>query len=553
MKKAISILLSLALTLAMAAGCSTAAPRMFESGDFFYSPAVGGNNSASGSYAADSGGFGGYSYGTAAPSEYYDDEDWRYAPFDETNEYASARETPFKDVVTSPLSTFSASVDTASYSIMRRQIINGYKPESLRIEELVNYFDYSYPAPPPGSEHPFSVITEISECPWAPGNMLAMIGIQGARLQNTEEIANNIVFLIDVSGSMDTPDRLPLVIESMKLLVNQLSHKDVISIVTYAGSDRIIADSVPGSEKQTLTRLLGNLKAGGSTAGAQGLKTAYELASKNFIEGGNNRIILATDGDFNVGLSSVSAIIDLVEKERDRGVFISVLGYGMGNLKDTTMEAIATNGNGNYAYIDNIQEAKKVLVDEFDSTMFTIAKDVKIQIEFNPETISAYRLIGYETRRLENEDFNNDLKDAGEIGSGHSVTAFYELIPVGADVDEGGGSGSVDPLRYSSTVSTGSDDFMTVKIRYKEPDGDESKLVEHILGASALERSVSYNFLFASAVAEFGLIATDSNYKGHSSLANVLARAKDAKGTDFYGLRAEFLDLVQLYGRMVDR
>jgi len=332
----------------------------------------------------------------------------------------------------------------------------------------------------------------------------------------------------------------------MKLLLGQLNDNDIISIVTYAGSDRIIADSVPGSERQYLIRLLDSLQAGGSTAGARGLRTAYELAEKNFVENGNNRIILATDGDFNVGLSSVADIINLVEEERDKGIFISVLGYGMGNLKDTIMEAIATNGNGNYAYIDNIQEAKKVLVDEFDATMFTIAKDVKFQVEFNPETISAYRLIGYDTRRLENEDFNDDTKDAGDIGSGHNVTVFFELIPVVT----GNNNSSVDPLRYSEIITTGSDDFMTVKIRYKEPDGDVSKLVEHSVGREALQLRVSDNFLFASAVAEFGLIVTGSSYINESSLESVQNRAKAALGEDTFGLRAEFLDLVRRYERL---
>jgi len=522
MKKAIPIFLSLVLAMALAAGCSSGG------GSTNYLSAPLGDYASPGGYYMDD-----------------EDEDWRFVPMDETDEYASAPETPFKDVITSPLSTFSASVDTASYSIMRRQIMRGAKPEGVRIEELVNYFDYSYPAPGPGSEHPFSVITEISECPWTPGNMLAMVGIQGARLQSTDEIVNNIVFLIDVSGSMNASNKLPLVIESMKLLIDQLGDKDVISIVTYAGGDRIVADSVPGSDKRTLKRLVDRLTAGGSTAGAQGLQTAYELASKNFIEGGNNRIILATDGDFNVGISSVDALTELIEAERDRGVFISVLGYGMGNLKDNRMEAIATNGNGNYAYIDTIQEAKKVLVDEFDSTMFVIAKDVKIQVEFNPATVEAYRLIGYETRRLENEDFNNDLKDAGDVGSGHSVTAFYELVPAGA----GESGGRVDPLKYSSAVATGSDDFMTVKIRYKAPDGDKSMLVEHVLGSEALRHDVSDNFVFASAVVEFGLIVTDSSHMEQSSLDSVVSRASSASGADAFGLRAEFLDLVQRYGK----
>jgi len=549
MKKAISIFVTLAIALALIAGCSS------DSGFYNYlqnpsgaasDPPVSPSHTeppmAMAPPAADS------SYMNEPWSDFEDDQ-WRYMPFDETDEFAFAAESPFKDVLTSPLSTFSASVDTASYSIMRRQIMSGLSPAGMRIEELINYFDYDYPAPAPGSEHPFSISTEVSVAPWAPDHLLAKIGIQGKRIQNTDEIINNIVFLIDVSGSMDSANRLPLVIESMKLLLGQLNDNDIISIVTYAGSDRVIADSVPGSEREYLVRLLSDLKAGGSTAGARGLTSAYELAAKNYIENGNNRIILATDGDFNVGLSSVQDIIDLVEKERDKGIFISVLGYGMGNLKDNIMEAIATNGNGNYAYIDNIQEAKKVLVDEFDSTMFTIAKDVKFQVEFNPETVRAYRLIGYDTRRLENEDFNDDSKDAGDIGSGHNVTAFFELIPVGSSIGSDGGR-AVDPLRYSDVTTTGSDDFMTVKIRYKKPDGDVSMLIEHPVGPEALGQRVSDNFLFASAVAEFGLIITDSSFKSESSLENVQSRAKSAVGKDVFGLRSEFLELVRRYERL---
>jgi len=544
MKKVFSILLTLVIAMTLAAGCSSSSdlssPSIFspsESGPYT-NPAPPPSSPSDSYYYSD--------YPVSEPHRFDDGEDWYYRQFDNTDEFAFSAESPFKDVRNSPLSTFSASVDTASYSIMRRQIMNGSSPAGIRIEELINYFDYDYPAPPPGSEHPFSISTEISPAPWAPGHLLAKIGIQGTRLQHTNNIANNVVFLIDVSGSMDRPDRLPLVIESMKLLLNQLNENDMISIVTYAGSDKILADSVPGSEKRTLMRTLDNLTAGGSTAGARGLITAYELAAKNYIEYGNNRIILATDGDFNVGISSVPDIIDLVEAERDKGIFISVLGYGMGNLKDNIMEAIATNGNGNYAYIDTIHEAKKLLVDEFDSMMFTIAKDVKFQVEFNPEVISAYRLIGYDTRRLENEDFNDDTKDAGDIGSGHNVTAFFELIPVGIANDPD----LVDPLKYSNTSSSGSDDFMTVKVRYKKPDGDISKLVEQAVGPEALKRKESNSFLFASAVVEFGLLITDSDYKGDSSLSSVQSRAYSALGEDIFGIRAEFLDLVSRYSRM---
>jgi len=536
-KKVVALTLALVLSLALIAGCGSSSPVS----PFLPMPAPA---PAAPAPAADASM---YSFAPEMWDEAWDDgEDWRYAQIDETDEFGTALESPFIDVRTSPLSTFSSSVNTASYSIMRRQINSNMEPTGLRIEELINYFDFNYAAPNPGSEHPFSIITEAAQCPWAPGHILAKIAVQGVRLEHTEEIANNIVFLIDVSGSMDRPDRLPLVIESMNMLIDKLSGNDRISIVTYAGKEQVLADSIPGSYHRELRSIIGGLRAGGSTAGAQALRQAYTLASKNFIEGGNNRIILATDGDFNVGESSVADLTKLVETERDRGIFISVLGYGMGNLKDNMMESIANNGNGNYAYIDTIQEAKKVLVDEFDSTMFTIAKDVKLQVEFNPEMIGSYRLIGYDTRRLNNEDFNDDTKDAGEIGSGHSVTVFYELIPAGM----ASGEGLVDPLRYSESVSTGSDDLMTVKIRYKAPSGGESKLVEHAVGASTLKKGVSDSFVFASAIAEFGLIVTDSSFRGNSSITNVVSRANASIGEDSFGLRTEFLGLVEKYGRL---
>ena len=498
-----------------------------------------------------------YNYRETIPNAYSpmdadanESENWRYVHLDPSEEYLTAAESPFKSVATSPLSTFSADVDTASYSNMRRMLSGGRLPTGTRIEELVNYFSYDYPAPDIGSEHPFSISAEISICPWEPTHLLAMIGIQGMELESTADIANNIVFLIDVSGSMDSPERLPLVKESMKLMFGNLSENDVISIVTYAGSDRVIADSIPGSNTAILISLIDNLSASGSTAGARGIRTAYELAAKNFIEGGNNRIILATDGDFNVGESSVDALVSLVESERDKGIFISVLGFGMDNLKDNRMKSIASNGNGNYAYIDTLQEAQKVLVDEFDSTMFAIAKDVKLQVEFNPQTISSYRLIGYDTRRLENEDFNNDQKDAGDIGSGHSVTVFYELVLVGSDEGDEG-SDLVDPLRYSELVATGSSDFFTVKVRYKAPDGDESMLTELSADAELFSEASSLDFMFASAVAEFGLIITDSDYMGIASLSNVLERAEIGLGEDAFGLRAEFLGIVAKYGDLI--
>ena len=460
-------------------------------------------------------------------------------------EYDDSPETPFKDVATSPLSTFSADVDTASYSNLRRQVNQGVVPEGVRIEELVNYFDYDYPAPEPGAEHPFSVSAEVAAAPWNPEHQLAMVGVQATEALPSSE-GNNIVFLLDVSGSMDEPNKLPLLAESFTLLVEQLDEDDRVSIVTYAGDNQVVADSVPGSEHGVLVDHLRSLRAGGSTGGADGLRTAYELAERNFVEGGNNRVVLATDGDFNVGPSSPEELTDLIEAERESGVYVSVLGFGMHNLKDDTMEAIADHGNGNYAYIDTLAEARKVLVDEFGSTMFVVAKDLKLQVELNPATVGSYRLIGYDNRRLEDEDFDDDTKDAGDVGAGHSVTAFYELVPAG---DGTGGPDGAD-LKYSDREVGTSDDFMTVHVRYKMPSGTEpasSTEVEFPVGADAFTTTPTTDFAFASAVAELGLIATGSEYRAGASLDAVRERAAGALGHDPYGLRAEFLDLVATY------
>ena len=475
--------------------------------------------------------------GGAAPTQ-----DWRNAPLSPEEVYNDSPETPFKDVATNPLSTFSSDVDTASYANLRRQITNHQMPEGVRIEELVNYFDYDYAAPGPEASDPFAVSVEVADCPWAPDHKLAMIGVQATRAVPTSA-GNNLVLLLDVSGSMSAPNKLPLLVDSFSLLVDTLGPDDVVSIVTYAGSDRIAADSVSGADHRQLKRILEGLTAGGSTGGANGLMTAYDLARKNFIEGGNNRVILATDGDFNVGPSSDAAMTDLIERERVSGVYVSVLGFGMGNLKDSKLESIADHGNGNYAYIDTLNEANKVLVNEFDSTMFVVAQDLKLQVEFNGAVVQQYRLIGYDNRRLENEDFANDTKDAGDVGAGHSVTAFYELILAGEDTVGGG-------LRYSNPSYGDSTDYMTVALRYKAPGGTESKLVEVPVGAEAYTTTPSVNFRFASAVTEFGLIVTDSAYQGTATLANVTSRASRALGEDPYGLRAEFLSLVQAYGRL---
>ncbi|MFD6138166.1 von Willebrand factor type A domain-containing protein [Promicromonospora sp. NPDC060271] len=471
----------------------------------------------------------------------------------DTEEYDDSPETPFQDVATSPLSTFSADVDTASYSNLRRQVNQGVAPEGVRIEELVNYFDYDYPAPAPGAEHPFTVTAQVATAPWNPEHQLAMVGVQATEaIPTSEGKGNNIVFLLDVSGSMDEPNKLPLLAESFALLVEQLDEDDRVSIVTYAGDNQVVADSVPGSEHGVLVDHLRSLRAGGSTGGADGLLTAYELAEENFVKGGNNRVILATDGDFNVGPSTPEELTELVEAERESGIYVSVLGFGMYNLKDSTMEAIADHGNGNYAYIDTLAEARKVLVDEFDSTMFVVAKDLKLQVELNPATVSSYRLIGYDNRRLEDEEFDDDTKDAGDVGAGHAVTAFYELVPAGAEPGTDSGPDAGD-LRYSEREVGTSDDFMTVHVRYKTPDGGEpgtSTEVEFPVGADAFTSAPTADFVFASAVAELGLIATASEYRADASVEAVRERASSALGEDPYGLRAEFVDLVDAYRRV---
>ncbi|MBL0884874.1 vWA domain-containing protein [Myceligenerans indicum] len=464
----------------------------------------------------------------------------RERPAPSQEEYDDALEQPFQKVATSPLSTFAADVDTASYSNLRRQIAQGQEPAGVRIEELVNYFDYDHAAPGPGDEAPFAVSTEVAEAPWAPDHDLAMIGVQATEAVPTHE-GNNIVFLLDVSGSMNEPDKLPLLAESFALLASRLGPRDVVSIVTYAGDNRVLLDSVPGSEEGVITDALTSLSAGGSTGGAAGLETAYELAAKNFVDGGNNRVILATDGDFNVGPSTPQELTAMVEEARESGVYVSVLGFGMYNLKDNMMEAIADHGNGNYAYIDTIDEARKVLVDEFDSTMFVVAQDLKVQVEFNPAVVSGYRLIGYDNRRLEDEDFADDTKDAGDVGAGHSVTAFYEIVPASGEATAGNG------LEYQDATPSGSDDFLTVHVRWKEPGASRSAEQEYPVGAAAYTREPSTDFRFASAVAEAGLVARGSGYAAGASLESAQARAAAALGADPYGLRGEFVALLGRY------
>jgi Ca-activated chloride channel family protein len=462
--------------------------------------------------------------------------------------YDKITENRFLKVTDNPLSTFSIDVDAASYSNIRRFLNQGQLPPAgaVRIEEMVNYFTYQYPQPVRNA--PFSINTEISDAPWNKDHKLVLIGLQGKKIPTENLPASNLVFLIDVSGSMQDPLKLPLVKASMKMLVDQLREEDKISMVVYAGAAGLVLEPTSGSEKTKIKDAIDKLEAGGSTAGGAGIKLAYKTARENFVKGGNNRVILCTDGDFNVGESSDDAMERLIEQERKSGVFLTVLGYGMGNYQDAKMQKLADKGNGNHAYIDGISEAKKVLVNEFGGTLFTIAKDVKLQVEFNPAKVQGYRLIGYENRMLAKEDFNDDKKDAGELGSGHTVTALYEVIPVGVKSDF---LQKVDSLKYQKNTtplisSSQTDEILTVKFRYKAPDGDVSKLIEHpVLDKQVALAKTSDNFRFAAAVAQFGLLLRESEYKSTASYDNVLNLARKAKGYDEEGYRSEFVRLVE--------
>lgn len=463
-----------------------------------------------------------------------------------TEGYSTIHENAYKSVLNNPLSTFSIDVDRASYSNIRRFINQGQRPpiDAVRIEELINYFKYDYPEP--RNDHPFSVYTEIAGCPWDEDHYLMHIGLKGKSIEKESLPPSNLVFLLDVSGSMNSPNKLPLLKSAFRLLVNELRPEDRVSIVVYAGAAGVVLEPTAGNKKEEILQAIDRLNAGGSTAGGEGLRLAYKLASENFMAEGNNRIILATDGDFNIGVSSNAEMERLIEKKRDEGVFITVLGFGMGNYKDDKMEIIADKGNGNYAYIDNIQEARKVLVSEFGGTMFTIAKDVKFQIEFNPAMIKSYRLIGYENRLLNDEDFNDDRKDAGEMGAGHTVTAIYELVPAGSE-EEGP---SIDPLKYQEArrlVEEGiSKELLTIKIRYKKPDGGKSILMQIPVKKKVLAfYKSSPDLRFSAAVASFGMILRDSEHKGTSKLDSVIEMASGAKGDDEEGYRGEFIRLVK--------
>jgi len=463
-----------------------------------------------------------------------------------TESYDHIEETGFQQVASAPLSTFSIDVDTASYSNVRRFLNDGMLPPAgaVRIEEMLNYFRYDYPAPV--GDAPFSTQMEVAPCPWNEQHLLARIGLKGKEFPQEKRPPVNLVFLLDVSGSMNSPDKLPLVQKSLRMMVEDMNEQDRIAIVVYASASGLVLPSTTCDKKMQIVAALEELQAGGSTNGGQGIQLAYKTAQEHFIKGGINRVILATDGDFNVGITNQSDLVGLIEKKREEGVFLTVLGFGTGNLKDSTMEKLADKGNGAYAYIDSLNEARKVLVEQAAGTLHTIAKDVKIQVEFNPTRIAAYRLIGYENRVLDAQDFNDDKKDAGEIGAGHTVTALYELVPVGAESTAGG----VDPLRYqavpNTTTAANSDELYTLKLRYKAPDSDTSSLLEFPFAKPVGDyEQASGDFKFAAAVAGFGMLLRDSEYKGDASYKKVMAWAEEGLGDDEGGYRKEFLHLVE--------
>lgn len=463
--------------------------------------------------------------------------------------YAEITENPFLDASRAPLSTFSIDVDTASYANVRRFLNEGRLPpkDAVRIEEMINYFDYEYPQP--AGDVPFSVTTETAVCPWNTDHKLVQIGLQGKKIALDNTPAANLVFLLDVSGSMNSPDKLPLLKDSLRMMVNQLKPQDRVAIVVYAGSTGLVLPSTPAGNKGEILAALDRLEAGGSTNGGQGIQLAYSVAEQHLARGGNNRVILATDGDFNVGLTGDNELVRLIEQKRESGIFLSVLGFGTGNLNDSMMEKLANKGNGNYAYIDTRDEARKALGEQIAGTLYTIAKDVKIQVEFNPARVAGYRLIGYENRLLADRDFNDDRKDAGEIGAGHSVTALYEAVPAGQKLDNDG-----IELKYSQAPPTDTrfaNELMTVKLRYKEPEGTTSRLLTMgVLDSQKAVAEASDNLRFASAVAQFGLLLRDSRYRRNASFINARSLAEGSMRNDLKGYRGEFLDLVDRARRL---
>ncbi|HEV2840971.1 MAG TPA: von Willebrand factor type A domain-containing protein [Chthoniobacterales bacterium] len=480
----------------------------------------------------------------------------RYRQDFDTATYDQVSENPFLQAATNPLSTFSIDVDTASYSNVRRFIESGSLPpkDAVRVEEMINYFTYDYREPE--GDKPFSIDLDATACPWDQSHRLLRIGLKGREVASENRPNSNLVFLLDVSGSMTPAERLPLVKQAMRLLVEKLTEKDRVAVVIYAGGSGLALPSTTGDRKETILRALEDLKAGGSTNGAEGIELAYRVAADNFIKGGVNRVILATDGDFNIGVTNQGDLVRLIEAKAKSGVFLSVLGVGTDNLKDSTMQKLADKGNGNYAYLDSLDEARKVLVQQVNGTLMTIAKDVKIQVEFNPARVASYRLIGYEKRMLRKEDFNNDKVDAGEIGAGHTVTALYEIVPAGTSAaDPAVSVPPVDPLKYQAPIipvgplqasSTLSQEMVTVKLRYKKPEGDTSELTERsfVDNGSKFENAAP-DLKFAAAVAEFGMILRDSQFKGKGTIGAVIEWAMEGKGRDTAGYRAGFIELAR--------
>ncbi|OGX89604.1 hypothetical protein BEN47_06915 [Hymenobacter lapidarius] len=464
--------------------------------------------------------------------------------------YARVKENAFFTVKNAPLSTFALDVDAASYTNVRRFLNEGQLPprDAVRVEEMLNYFRYDYATPPATSPDPVRISTELAVCPWNTAHQLARIGIQAKKIETAKLPPANLVFLVDVSGSMSGPDRLPLVQAGLRLLVKQLRPQDRVALVVYAGAAGLVLPPTPGSQPQVILDAIDRLQSGGSTAGGAGLRLAYSTARQHFNEGGNNRVILASDGDFNVGESSDEALEKLIVDQRESGVFLTVLGCGRGNLRDSRMETLADKGNGNYAYLDNLDEAGRVLVAQFGGTLFTVAKDVKLQVEFNPARVANYRLVGYENRLLEAEDFNNDRKDAGELGAGHTVTALYEIVPVGSATP------LIDDLKYQPTKASTSNmqqfltnDVLTVKLRYKEPQGNTSKLLSQpLVGTPVAIEKASADFRFAAAVAQFGMLLRQSEQRGTATWAATEQLANGARGSDADGYRAELVRLVRL-------
>ena len=459
-----------------------------------------------------------------------------------TEDYAAIVENEFINPKNTPLSTFSIDVDNAAYSNVRRFLQEGKMPpkNAVRLEEMINYFDYDYPQPTDG--HPLSISTDLADCPWKKTHYLLRIGMKGKEIDPRQAPVNNLVFLIDVSGSMSDENKLPLVKKAFKVLVNNLRANDKVSIVVYAGAAGVVLPATSGDKKDKILAALDKLESGGSTAGGEGILLAYKIAKENFVKEGNNRVIVATDGDFNIGPSSDGDLTDLIEQKRKDGVFLTVLGFGMGNYKDNKLEILADKGNGNYAYIDNEREAYRVFNSEMTGTLYTIAKDVKLQLEFNPKKVAAYRLIGYENRLLNAADFNDDTKDAGDLGVGHTVTALYEIIPQNAANTEG--VRSVDNLKYQqnqTTPSADGADWVTIKFRYKKPDADKSLLLEKVVNQAPVAWSqTSTDFRFATSVASFGMLLRQSKFKGTASYASVKDMAQNALGKDESGYRTEF-------------